>query len=241
MQLAPTRLYYASGSRGTQAGLELGSRLFSPPYRLFGIAVSGGEEEKRVRAARIANEAASLLGADVAIVPEELVTNQAHIGEGYGIPTPGCLEAIRLLAERDGVLLDPTYTAKAMAGLIADVRSGVITPDETIVFLHTGGVPALFAHADLFRQQPRLTLHGDAKSRRVSRSQLQSFRRGLSFIGRVSPLRRSAPRARRASSARRSGPDESPCRYRSRTRQSADATGDPSRRRSGRRARSRAG
>jgi D-cysteine desulfhydrase family pyridoxal phosphate-dependent enzyme len=155
MQLAPTRLYYASGSRGTQAGLELGARLFSAPYRLSGIAVSGGEEEKRVRAARIANEAASLLGAaDVAIVPEELATDQAHIGDGYGIPTPGCLEAIRLLAERDGVLLDPTYTAKAMAGLIADVRSGAVTPGETIVFLHTGGVPALFAQAGLFRKQP---------------------------------------------------------------------------------------
>jgi D-cysteine desulfhydrase family pyridoxal phosphate-dependent enzyme len=150
MPVSPTRLYYASGSRGTQAGLELGSRLFSAPYRLVGIAVSGGEEEKRVRAARIANEAGARLGADVAIVPTELVTNQDHIGAGYGIPTQEGLEAIRLLAQRDGVLLDPTYTAKAMAALIADVRSGAITPDETIVFLHTGGVPALFAHAALF-------------------------------------------------------------------------------------------
>ena len=86
----------------------------------------------------------------MAVVPEELATNQDHIGAGYGIPTPGCLEAIRLLAQRDGVLLDPTYTAKAMAALIADVRSGAIAPDETIVFLHTGGVPALFAHAAVF-------------------------------------------------------------------------------------------
>jgi D-cysteine desulfhydrase family pyridoxal phosphate-dependent enzyme len=150
MALSPTRLYYASGSRGTQAGLELGSRLFSPPYRLFGIAVSGGEDEKRVRAARVATEAAALLGLDLVVAPGELATNQDHIGEGYGIPTAGGLEAIRLLAVGDGVLLDPTYTAKAMAALIADVRSGAITPDETIVFLHTGGVPALFAHVDAF-------------------------------------------------------------------------------------------
>jgi 1-aminocyclopropane-1-carboxylate deaminase/D-cysteine desulfhydrase-like pyridoxal-dependent ACC family enzyme len=146
MALAPTRLYYASGSRGTQAGLELGSRLFSPPYRLFGIAVSGGEDEKRVRAARVATEAAALLGLDLVVAPAELTTNQDHIGEGYGIPTAEGLEAIRLLAVGDGVLLDPTYTAKAMAALIADVRSGAIAADETIVFLHTGGVPALFAH-----------------------------------------------------------------------------------------------
>ena len=68
--------------------------------------------------------------------------------DGHGIPTREGLEPIRQLAERDGVLLDPTYTSKAMAALIADVRSGGIAPDETIVFLHTGGAPALFAHAD---------------------------------------------------------------------------------------------
>ena len=145
MQVAPSRLYYASGSRGTQAGLELGWRLFSPPYQLQGIAVSGGEEEKRVRAARVATEAAALLGASVSIAPEELVTRQESIGEGYGIPTPQGLEAIHLLAERDGVLLDPTYTSKAMAALIDDVRHSAIDPRETIVFLHTGGTPALFA------------------------------------------------------------------------------------------------
>jgi 1-aminocyclopropane-1-carboxylate deaminase/D-cysteine desulfhydrase-like pyridoxal-dependent ACC family enzyme len=152
--LSPSYLYYASGSRGTQAGLELGARLVAPPhrppYRLRGIAVSGGEPDKRVRAARIANEAAALLGADVAIRPGELSTDQGYIGDGYGIATPGGREAIRLLAEGDGVLLDPTYTAKAMAALIADIRAGSVAPDETVVFLHTGGTPALFAHAGLF-------------------------------------------------------------------------------------------
>jgi D-cysteine desulfhydrase family pyridoxal phosphate-dependent enzyme len=148
--VAPARLYYASGSRGTQAGLELGWRLFSPPYRLAGIAVSGGEDEKRVRAARVATEAAALLGVGVTVGPGELTTSQDHIGDGYGIPTRGGLEAIRLLATRDGVLLDPTYTAKAMAALIAHVRAGAIGAGETVVFLHTGGVPALFAHAGAF-------------------------------------------------------------------------------------------
>jgi len=145
---SPTRLYYASGSRGTQAGLELGWRLFSPSYALHGIAVSGGEDEKRMRAARAATDAAALVGADVTVTPGELSTNQEFYGEGYGIPTPGGLEAIKLLAEFDGVLLDPVYTSKAMAGLIAHVRAGAIDPDETIVFLHTGGTPALFAHAE---------------------------------------------------------------------------------------------
>jgi D-cysteine desulfhydrase family pyridoxal phosphate-dependent enzyme len=150
LNLKPSRLYYASGSRGTQAGLELGARLFMPPYRLCGVAVSGGEDEKRVRAARIANEAAALVRAQVTITAEELVTDQQHIGEGYGISTREALEAIRLVAEQEGILLDPVYTAKAMAALVADVRGGHASPDETIMFLHTGGVPALFAHAGSF-------------------------------------------------------------------------------------------
>ncbi|MGE5243549.1 MAG: D-cysteine desulfhydrase family protein [Betaproteobacteria bacterium] len=146
-RLTPARLYYASGSRGTQAGLELGMRLFGAPYALRGVAVSGGESEKRVRAARIATAAAGLLGEDVIVTPGELSTDQRYIGEGYGIPTAEGLEAIRLLAQAEGILLDPTYTAKAMAALIADVRSGDVRPDEDVMFLHTGGVPALFAHA----------------------------------------------------------------------------------------------
>ena len=82
------------------------------------------------------------------VTPDELHSRQDQIGDGYGIPTPACVEAIRLLARHDGIVLDPTYTGKAMAGLIADVRAGALSPEETILFLHTGGVPAIFAHAE---------------------------------------------------------------------------------------------
>jgi D-cysteine desulfhydrase family pyridoxal phosphate-dependent enzyme len=142
------RVYYASGSRGTQAGLELGARVFDVEYRLHGIAVSAGEDEKQRRAARLVNEAASLLGLHVRLDPSELVTDQRFIGAGYGIPSAECLEAIRLLARTEAILLDPCYTGKGMAGLIHDVRSGAIAPEETIVFLHTGGAPALFSQPD---------------------------------------------------------------------------------------------
>jgi 1-aminocyclopropane-1-carboxylate deaminase/D-cysteine desulfhydrase-like pyridoxal-dependent ACC family enzyme len=142
------RLYYASGSRGTQAGLELGARAFDVGYRLHGIAVSAGEDEKQQRAARLVNAAATLLDLDVNVHPADLITDQRFIGEGYGIPTAECLEAIRLLARTEAILLDPCYTGKAMAGLIHDVRSGAIAPSETVVFLHTGGAPALFAQPD---------------------------------------------------------------------------------------------
>jgi len=115
---------------------------------LHGIAVSAGEEDKQRRAARLVNEAATLLELDIRVSPEDLITDQRFIGEGYGIPTPECLEAIKLLARTEAILLDPCYTGKAMAGLIHDVRSGAVTPTETIVFLHTGGAPALFAQPD---------------------------------------------------------------------------------------------
>ncbi len=141
------RLYFASGSRGTQAGLELGARAFECAYRLHGIAVSAGEEEKCLRATRLANEAAVLLGLPIRVDPSELFTDQRFIGAGYGIPTAECVEAIKLVARHEAIFLDPVYTGKAMAGLIDDVRRGAIDPHETVVFLHTGGAPALFAHA----------------------------------------------------------------------------------------------
>lgn len=144
----PTRLYHASGSRGTQAGLELGARIFDAPYRVHGIAVSGGEEKKRAKAMAIANEAAELIGVSVRIAADELITHQGYYGEGYAIPTPGCVEAIELLARTEAILIDPVYTGKAMAGMIDHIRSNEIDASETIVFLHTGGSPGLFAQAD---------------------------------------------------------------------------------------------
>jgi 1-aminocyclopropane-1-carboxylate deaminase/D-cysteine desulfhydrase-like pyridoxal-dependent ACC family enzyme len=143
----PTHLYYASGSRGTQAGLELGARAFSAPWRCMGIAVSGGESGKREHAVHIAGEAAARLGLDVPIEPDAMVTDQDHYGEGYAIPTAACIEALQLVAEAEGVLLDPVYTAKAMAGLIAHIRNGRIGADDVVIFLHTGGAPGLFGAA----------------------------------------------------------------------------------------------
>lgn len=140
----PSRLYYASGSRGTQAGLTLGARLCEAPYEVYGVAVSGGEPEKIERAKRIANEAAERLGLVERLDPGDLFTDQGYIGDGYGIPTAGGMEAIALLAKTEAIVLDPCYTSKAMAALIDHVRKGVLRPDQTVVFLHTGGMPALF-------------------------------------------------------------------------------------------------
>jgi 1-aminocyclopropane-1-carboxylate deaminase/D-cysteine desulfhydrase-like pyridoxal-dependent ACC family enzyme len=139
------------GSSGVGVlGYVSGTKAFDAPYQVYGVAVSGGESFKRDRALRIANEAASRAGLATRVTQHDLLTDQNHIGEGYGIPTEECLEAIRLVAEREGILLDPVYTAKAMAGLIHHVRRGEFDPSSSVVFLHTGGVPALFAHASAF-------------------------------------------------------------------------------------------
>ncbi|MDO8681245.1 MAG: D-cysteine desulfhydrase family protein [Acidobacteriota bacterium] len=155
MGVSPTRLYFASGSRGTQAGLTLGAKLCGASYEVTGIAVSAGEPEKIERAKRIANDAATRLGLTERVDLPDLVTDQGFIGEGYGIPTDAGLEAIRVLARTEAILLDPCYTSKGMAALIQHVRAGKLSPAETVVFLHTGGMPALFTEsfAKAFTQQ----------------------------------------------------------------------------------------
>ena len=144
MGVTPSRLYYASGSRGTQAGLTLGAILCAAPYRVYGVAVSAGEPEKIERAKRIANEAATRLDLPERLELPDLITDQSFIGDGYGIPTEGGLEAIALVAQSEAILLDPCYTSKAMAALVHHVRSGELGAADTVVFLHTGGMPALF-------------------------------------------------------------------------------------------------
>lgn len=143
----PSRLYAASSSRGTAAGLVLGARLGDAPWQVRGVAVAGGDPAATMAAVSLANQAAALLGSAIRFSAADFVTDQSQIGPGYGRSTPGSLEAIELLARTEGVLLDPVYTAKAMAGLMADIRSRAIDPAETVVFLHTGGQPALFARA----------------------------------------------------------------------------------------------
>lgn len=143
--IAPSRLYHASGSRGTQAGLELGARLFQAGWKVHGVAVSGGEAEKRQHALGLVHGAAALLDTQVDANADELLTHQEFYGDGYAIPTAGGTEAIALVARTEGVFLDPVYTGKAMAGMIAHIRTGEVRPSETIIFLHTGGAPGLFA------------------------------------------------------------------------------------------------
>jgi len=144
--IAPSRLYYANGSRGTQAGIVLGARVVRATYAPLGVLVSPNSVEKEARALAITKEAARRLGLDVDLSEADMLNVDGYVGAGYAAPTDACEEAILLLARTEAIFLDPVYSGKAMAALIDHVRSGSIDPEETVVFLHTGGGPALFAH-----------------------------------------------------------------------------------------------
>ena len=152
LELQPDCLVVAVGASCTQAGLLVGARLHDAPYRIVGVTVSRPADECRERIAGFAREAARLVGHPLELGPEEITVRDGFIGRGYGVPTQEGIEAIRLVARTEGLFLDPTYTAKAMAGLIDEIRSGGIRRDEIVVFLHTGGEPGLFAHPEIARQ-----------------------------------------------------------------------------------------
>ena len=145
----PQWIVLATGSCGTQSGLLAGVKISRARYRILGVTVSRPVSECEERITRLATQAAELAGHTIAVSPSDVLVREGFIGPGYGTPSLEGVEAIRLLAHTEGVFLDPTYTSKAMAGLIADVRSGRIGKNETVVFLHTGGEPALFAHPEI--------------------------------------------------------------------------------------------
>ena len=95
---------------------------------------------------------AAFLGIKTPVSEHDVVCLDDYLGEGYTIPTPGMIEAVRLLAGTEGILLDPTYTGKAMAGLIALARQGRLRKGENVLFLHTGGTPGLYARPELFNR-----------------------------------------------------------------------------------------
>jgi len=132
----------------TQAGLVLANKATGAGLRITGITPIRWPYDTAVAMAETANHAAERLGVDITVSPEEVHNTDAYVGEAYGIVTQEGLEALRLMARTEGILLDPSYTAKALAGLIDLIRRGEIAPESTVVFLHTGGTPALFAYAE---------------------------------------------------------------------------------------------
>ncbi|MBQ4451136.1 MAG: D-cysteine desulfhydrase family protein [Clostridia bacterium] len=132
----------AEGSGGTMAGLALGAKLFLPGTRVHGMMVDTDPFD--VITPALMRQAADLLEAQVTVEPEDFdLTDMC--GPGYAIPSEEGNAAVRLMAEKEGIFLDPVYTGKAFAGLVRMARQGAFAPDENVLFLHSGGAGGLFA------------------------------------------------------------------------------------------------
>jgi D-cysteine desulfhydrase len=139
----------ASGSAGTHAGLLVGLAGNHADIPLTGINVRRPRSEQEGNVHALAMETAALLGLPAGVPREAVTALDEWVGPGYSLPSDEMVEAVRMLASLEGVLLDPVYTGKAMAGLIALVRRGAFRAGERVLFLHTGGTPALYVYQDV--------------------------------------------------------------------------------------------
>ncbi len=146
--LKPAAIVHCTGSAATQAGLVVGARRHLPGTRIVGIDIDAEPERVQADVVRYAEGAADLLGETFDKADVEVVAG--HAGPAYGVPHEATVEAIRLAARLEALILDPVYSGKGLAGLIALIRGGRWRPDQDVVFVHTGGAPALFAYRHLF-------------------------------------------------------------------------------------------
>jgi len=144
--LAIDCLVTATGSAGTQAGLVAGMEGGRTGIPVLGIGVRAPKLAQEEKVFQLAVQTAELLGVAGAVSREAVVANCDYVGEGYGVPTPGMIEAVTLVARTEGILLDPVYSGKAMAGLIDLVRRGELRKGQNVVFLHTGGAVGLYGY-----------------------------------------------------------------------------------------------
>src|SRR5437773_485771 len=138
-------IVFATSSGGTHAGLVLGQRLFGYKGKVLGISIDESEEWLKNHVSELASSASEKLGKRIEFAPNEVLANADYCKAGYGVLTEPEREAIHLFAKHEGLLLDPVYTGRAAAGMIDLIRKKSFKKDETVLFLHTGGQPALFA------------------------------------------------------------------------------------------------
>ena len=143
-------IVFASSSGGTQAGLVVGKKIFSQKFELVGIGIDKGEAGEGSFAdhvLQLARATAERLELDADFCLSDIVVRNEYLGKGYGIVGDIERRAIRLTAETEGILLDPVYTGRAMGGLIDMIEQGEFSSNDTVIFWHTGGLPALFSYA----------------------------------------------------------------------------------------------
>jgi L-cysteate sulfo-lyase len=150
MGLKATHLVLATGSSGTHAGLLAGLKILNSPLKVVGFGVRAPKEKQEQMVYDLACKTATMLGHEGVVKREDVFADCNYVGAGYGMPTSGMVEAVRLLAETEGLLFDPVYTGKGLAGMIDWIRHNRFTANDTVIFLHTGGSAALFGYPDTF-------------------------------------------------------------------------------------------
>lgn len=141
-------LVIAHSQGGTQSGLVVGAKYLKATFKVIGISVKFPRDKQILELDRMTNETANYLGLGIQFAENEMIVYDEYIGNDYDSITPGSVEAIQLVAQTEGIFLDPVYTGKSMAGLIDLIRKGRLTSKETVVFVHTGGTPAIFQYGD---------------------------------------------------------------------------------------------
>lgn len=136
----------ACGTGGTQAGLVLGTNLLDVSAKVLGASVFASKADASNTVAGLVNGSSELLDVDVSIAPEDVNVFDDYIKEGYGIINNDVTGALKLVAETEGIFLDPIYTGKAMVMLIDLIKKGYFQKDDNVVFFHTGGLPAIFLY-----------------------------------------------------------------------------------------------
>ena len=155
MGLAVDHLVVPSGSGGTHSGIlasVLGNNMRLP---VTGIGVGRAKDAQRALVHGLTEQTLAYIGVDVAVRDEDVAVFVDYVGPGYSLPTPAMIEAVLMLARTESILLDPVYSGKAMSGLIDLARKDYFPKGANVLFLHTGGSPALFAYLDTFRNDPK--------------------------------------------------------------------------------------
>jgi D-cysteine desulfhydrase len=137
----------ASSSGGTQAGLAAGAAAFGFEGKVLGVSIDEDQESLQSTVAEIASDVSVVMGQPRQFSPSDILVNADYLGAGYGVLSSSEIGVIRMFARTEGLLLDPVYTGRAAAGMVDLIRKGFFRRDETVLFWHTGGTPALFAYA----------------------------------------------------------------------------------------------
>ena len=150
---------YVSSAGSTGAGVALGAKALGLRYPVKSIAPMNWPWDSHEELSATANQAAELAGLETRLAPSDILFDESQLSPGYGAPSDAGIEAMTMLARTEGIWVEHVYTAKALAGLIANIRAGEFRADQDVVFIHTGGTPAIFAEAEMLAKRiPRRVL-----------------------------------------------------------------------------------